>query len=500
MIPHHLCPLMLRLSRSLPSVPTAVLGFLAGCSGETVRPQPSPGSPGLHVVSGAGVTDTIQALLPLPLVVELRDGDGRPLSGEPLVFSVRPTAGYPPRHNAELVGGTAGSSPWSIYAATDANGRAEVRLRLGTVPGLAAVEARAPGPNVRVIATYSVEVGAPARVRMAPRDTAVFSGAAVQLRASVADRAGNPLPDDVSYEALEGPGSVTGSTGVVSTSEYGTVVVVARVGTVTDTVRIGSLPRGALVGRAAEGLVAVNLDGSGRRIIGPGGGGPSWAPDGGRVVLISIEGQLVTQPLAGGEPSPLLVNDTTRATPHAPRYSRDGRWVYFFTVADERPHDIWRVAADGTGLERLSPRPVVRFEAHPSPSPDGTRLALSFGGAYGEHIGIRDLHAGAPSDLGVGRSPVWSPTGEWIAFNEYHDTTVAGAVFVVRPDGSGRRRLTPSGPFYFPGLDWSTDGRWILAAHHSGPHLIEAETGTVIPLLFLGRLVSVSWRPTGPLP
>jgi len=45
--------------------------------------------------------------------------------------------------------------------------------------------------------------------------------------------------------------------------------------------------------------------------------------------------------------------------------------------------------------------------------------------------------------------PVWSPDGRWIAFRSDRDGT--WAIYVVRPDGSGLRRVTdaPVLPLWF---------------------------------------------------
>ena len=58
-----------------------------------------------------------------------------------------------------------------------------------------------------------------------------------------------------------------------------------------------------------------------------------------------------------------------------------------------------------------------------------------------------------------GRAPAWSPDGRWIAFEREVNDRRYVTVYVVRPDGTGLRRLSPARV----GQDWawSPDGRWI---------------------------------------
>ena len=95
-------------------------------------------------------------------------------------------------------------------------------------------------------------------------------------------------------------------------------------------------------------------------------------------------------------------------------------------------------------------------------SPDGTRLAYGTnrpgGGAF---IRLLDLRTGAVTPLDVaGQSPAWSPAGDAIAYS------AGGGVRLMRPDGTAQRGVTADGG-YAEGVDWSADGRWLLARNQT---------------------------------
>ena len=58
-----------------------------------------------------------------------------------------------------------------------------------------------------------------------------------------------------------------------------------------------------------------------------------------------------------------------------------------------------------------------------------------------------------------GRAPAWSPDGRWIAFSRDVNDRRYVTVYVVRPDGTGLRRLSPVR--VEQDWAWSPDGRWI---------------------------------------
>jgi Tol biopolymer transport system component len=137
---------------------------------------------------------------------------------------------------------------------------------------------------------------------------------------------------------------------------------------------------------------------------------------------------------------------------------------------------IYSQRAQGTGLYLISTdgRRVTPVSAPglsvPAPthdfdwSPDGARIAF-FDGLQLFVVGIR---GGKPLQLTSGpsdsRFPNWSPDGSML---EYREIDVGGATWglnVIRPDGSGKRRLP--GTEFASGMraSWSPDGRRIVFA------------------------------------
>ena len=117
-------------------------------------PKPPPMNK-LLIISGHDQTGLVGERLAEPFAVRVRDHDNKPLENVPVTFAV--TAG--------------GGSLSTTATATDANGRAESTLTLGTEPDTNTVDVRAEG--VSKIITFSVEATLPVPV---PADLAIISG------------------------------------------------------------------------------------------------------------------------------------------------------------------------------------------------------------------------------------------------------------------------------------------------------------------------------------
>ena len=155
-------------------------------------------------------------------------------------------------------------------------------------------------------------------------------------------------------------------------------------------------------------------------------------------------------------------------------FSADGEWVVFTSERDGSA-DIYRVHPDGAGLQRLTEGPGYDDQA--ALSPDGRRLAFVSTRSGGTaNIWLLDLATHRYTNVTKNASgnfrPSWSPDGQWIAFSSDRDTKPgraplswdllqSTAIYLVRPDGTGLRRLTDLGG-YSGSPQWSCDGRRIV--------------------------------------
>jgi Tol biopolymer transport system component len=123
---------------------------------------------------------------------------------------------------------------------------------------------------------------------------------------------------------------------------------------------------------------------------------------------------------------------------------------------------VFTMNADGSEVKQLT-HPMPQFVWHASPewSPDGKHIVFDAwtGRAESSHIYIMNADGSELTDLGTGIIPSFSPDGRRIAFTwGGHGTTI------MNIDGSGREVLTREGW----GCQWSPDGRWIAYSSYNG--------------------------------
>jgi dipeptidyl aminopeptidase/acylaminoacyl peptidase len=218
---------------------------------------------------------------------------------------------------------------------------------------------------------------------------------------------------------------------------------------------------------SGDGIWAVDAVLGERRIrLSRGGGDPiAWSSDGSKLLIRREMGLYVLD--ADGTEKRLTDG---AGDPTGGSFSPDGSEVVYAAGLWERSA-IYAVSSDG-GAPRLILRSTRRvsfpdghsalaFAYQPALSPDGTRIAY-FDGMYdhshnlwvanADGTGRRVVLDDEVSASGHMRALTWSPDGGWLAF------ATDSSVYLVRPDGTGLRRVFSGDFVSAPAVQWSPDG------------------------------------------
>jgi hypothetical protein len=479
---------------------------IASCDGggTTVDPDPDPRTPGaLAIVSGRGQADSIQALLPQPLIVEVRDTRGVPLPGVQVTLTNIAATGdaSPGRVRFAKPGSQVFAEVMAAQTGTD--GRATFLVQTDTVAGIAVAQARTTRPLLTDTATLIVAPGEAVQIVASPRDTTILAPALYRLQAVGLDRYRNLRPVTRTPRARV---TVVGDS--VRMTQVGRGYVVLQSGALVDSAAVSAVPTGTIAfthhREGTDAVAVMRLDHSQYREItvvhNPDGGStyaPDWAPDGERLLLHtgSIIGLLWIF-RANGEYLGSLNTYADSSEMWGDWTSSD--WIYYSGTkswlygAPDRGAVI-RARPNATGKARITAPATSEWHLRPRVSPDGRWLVYSnVISPYqmpfewdGGTLVLMDLVSGAATSLNVsaveGR---WSPTGDRIA------AVSDGLLVVIARDGSKRTIATGVNGL----AEWSPDGSYLLTGC---PNLcvVSVATGEKIPLSYASwRYAEPAWR------
>ena len=143
-----------------------------------------------------------------------------------------------------------------------------------------------------------------------------------------------------------------------------------------------------------------------------------------------------------------------------PAWSPDGRLIAFSSRREGKGH-IYVMNADGTGTRRITSG--RQDDLDPSWSPDGRRIVFAREGA----LFVVSARGGKATrlgrDPGNATDPAWSPDGTLIAHSYRQPGSAIREMWLIRPDGTGRRQLTTLKAVSVAPA-WSPDGSRIAFA------------------------------------
>ena len=144
------------------------------------------------------------------------------------------------------------------------------------------------------------------------------------------------------------------------------------------------------------------------------------------------------------------------------------------------PHSAAAQAAKNAQLVEMVTRMAkIGRAASPTFSPDGTRIAFVSDRTGVPQVWVAAVDGGAPLQITKGDDPVgrviWSPDGAWLALSLAPGGGMNTQIYVVRPDGTGLRRLTDGGKETNNLGAWTRDGRRLaMGSNRVTPSAIDA--------------------------
>ncbi len=171
---------------------------------------------------------------------------------------------------------------------------------------------------------------------------------------------------------------------------------------------------------------------------------PSWSPDGSRLAMsLSKAGnpEIYVLTLATGKLARITHNP--RAIDTEPTWMPNGQEIIFTSDRGGKPQ-IYRISASGGRAARISYE--GGYNASPSVSPDGSKMAMIQGGGGGFSIAVQDLETGNVQILTNSKrdeAPSFAPNGQIILYAT--EEQGRGVLATVSVDGEIHRRFGGQG-------------------------------------------------------
>ena len=205
---------------------------------------------------------------------------------------------------------------------------------------------------------------------------------------------------------------------------------------------------------------------------------PAWSPSGRQIAFGGSLGVVREDGVEHAEIFVMNANGSgvrqlTRLTQDEPPFSMDLRDPAWSPDGKQLVFDVWHLGTadppnrralfvvneDGSELRQLTPWSLNGGDS-PDWSPDGKLILFRTVSRSNRHHG--NLHTIRPDGTGLTKltnypapktvlTGSFSPDGKWIVFSRFSDSPYP-AVYVIRPDGSGLRRVSADSAAYEP--DW----------------------------------------------
>lgn len=173
----------------------------------------------------------------------------------------------------------------------------------------------------------------------------------------------------------------------------------------------------------------------------------SWSPDGAKIAFRSDRqmrgGDILIYNLAENSVTNLTDVPGVAIEDRQPAWSPDGSTIAYSSNESGRMN-IWLMNPDGS--EKRQIRFTAEYDTESAWSPDGKKIIYRTNYEDGFDFTVYDVVDETFDRMdvtGYEFMPAWSPDGRWLAYVHRNQLNDRPEIYMMRPDGSDSRRLTP---------------------------------------------------------